>query len=41
MNQAYTCSRLSTTHHAHGHITNCKLDSVVYAGVGVVILTNV
>ena len=31
-NQAY--SRLSTT---HGHISNCKLDSVVYAGVGVVI----
>ncbi len=30
--QAY--SRLSTT---HGHITDCKLDSVVYAGVGVVI----
>ncbi len=28
VNQAY--SRLSTT---HGHITNCKLDSVVYAGV--------
>ncbi len=28
MNQAY--SRLSTT---HGHITDCKLDSVVYAGV--------
>ncbi len=27
-------SRLSTT---HGHITDCKLDSVVYAGVGVVI----
>ena len=27
-NQAY--SRLSTT---HGHITDCKLDSVVYAGV--------
>ncbi len=27
--------RLSTT---HGHITNCKLDSVVYAGVCVVIL---
>ncbi len=26
-NQAY--SRLSTT---HGHITDCKLDSVVYAG---------
>ncbi len=26
--QAY--SRLSTT---HGHITDCKLDSVVYAGV--------
>ncbi len=33
MNQAY--SRLSTT---HGHITDCKLDSVVYAGVGLVIL---
>ena len=32
VNQAY--SRLSTT---HGHITDCKLDSVVYAGVGVVI----
>ncbi len=32
MNQAY--SRLSTT---HGHITDCKLDSVVYAGVCVVI----
>ncbi len=31
-NQAY--SRLSTL---HGHITDCKLDSVVYAGVGVVI----
>ncbi len=30
--QAY--SRLSTT---HGHITDCKLDSVVYAGVCVVI----
>ncbi len=29
--QAY--SRLSTT---HGHITDCKLDSVVYAGVCVV-----
>ncbi len=28
MNQAY--SRLSTT---HGHITDCKLDSVVYAGI--------
>ncbi len=28
MNQAY--SRLSTT---HGHITDCKLDSVAYAGV--------
>ncbi len=27
VNQAY--SRLSTT---HGHITDCKLDSVVYAG---------
>ncbi len=33
MNQVY--SRLSTT---HGHITDCKLDSVVYAGVSVVIL---
>ncbi len=33
MNQAY--SRLSTT---HGHITDCKFDSVVYAGVRVVIL---
>ncbi len=33
MNQAY--SRLSTT---HGHITESKLDSVVYAGVSVVIL---
>ncbi len=32
MNQAY--SRLLTT---RGHITDCKLDSVVYAGVGVVI----
>ncbi len=32
MNQAY--SRLSTT---HGHITDCKLDSVVYASVCVVI----
>ncbi len=31
MNQAY--SRPSTT---HGHITDCKLDSVVYAGVCVV-----
>ncbi len=31
MNQAY--SLLSTT---HGHITDCKLDSVVYAGVYVV-----
>ncbi len=31
VNQAY--SRLSTT---HGHITDCKLDSVVYAGVCVV-----
>ncbi len=31
VNQAY--SRLSTT---HGHITECKLDSVVYAGVCVV-----
>ncbi len=30
VNQAY--SRLSTT---HGHITDCKLDSVVYAGVWV------
>ncbi len=30
--QAY--SRLLTT---HGHITDCKLDSVVYAGVCVVI----
>ncbi len=30
--QAY--SRLSTT---HGHITDCKLDSVVHAGVCVVI----
>ncbi len=29
VDQAY--SRLSTT---HGHITDCKLDSVVYAGVG-------
>ncbi len=28
VNQAY--SRLSTT---HGHIPDCKLDSVVYAGV--------
>ena len=28
VNQAY--SRLSTT---HGHITDCKLDSVAYAGV--------
>ncbi len=28
VNQGY--SRLSTT---HGHITDCKLDSVVYAGV--------
>ncbi len=28
VNQAY--SRLSTT---HGHITDCNLDSVVYAGV--------
>ncbi len=28
VNQAY--SRLSAT---HGHITNCKLDLVVYAGV--------
>ncbi len=33
MNQAY--NRLST---AHGHITECKLDSVVYVGVSVVIL---
>ncbi len=32
VNQAY--SRLSTT---HGHITDCKMDSVVHAGVGVVI----
>ncbi len=32
VNQAY--SRLSTT---HGHITDCKLESVVYAGVCVVI----
>ncbi len=32
VNQAY--SRLSTT---HGHITDSKLDSVVYAGVCVVI----
>ncbi len=32
VNQAY--SRLSTT---HGHITDYKLDSVVYAGVCVVI----
>ncbi len=32
VNQAY--NRLSTT---HGHITDCKLDSVVYAGVDVVI----
>ncbi len=32
VNEAY--SRLSTT---HGHITDCKLDSVVYAGVCVVI----
>ncbi len=32
MNQAY--SRLSTT---HGQIIDCKLDSVVYAGVCVVI----
>ncbi len=32
VNQAY--SRLSTT---HGHITDCKLDSVVFAGVCVVI----
>ncbi len=31
MNQAY--SRLSTT---HGHITDCKLYSVAYAGVYVV-----
>ena len=28
-NQAY--SRISTT---HGHISDCKLDSVVHAGVG-------
>ncbi len=33
VNQA--CSGVSTT---HGHITDCKLDSVVYAGVCVVIL---
>ncbi len=33
-NQAY--SRLSTT---HGYITDCKLDSVVYAGVCVVMWT--
>ncbi len=32
VNQAY--SRLSTT---HGHITDCKLDSVVHEGVCVVI----
>ncbi len=32
VNQAY--SRLLTT---HGHITDCKLDSVVYVGVCVVI----
>ncbi len=32
VNQAY--SRLSTT---HGHIIDCKLDSVVYVGVFVVI----
>ncbi len=32
MNQAY--SQLSIT---NGHITDCKLDSVVYAGVCVVI----
>ncbi len=32
VNQAY--NRLSTT---HVHITDCKLDSVVYAGVCVVI----
>ncbi len=32
VNQAY--NRLSTT---HGHITDSKLDSVVYAGVGVAI----
>ncbi len=32
VNQAY--NRLSTT---HGHITDCKLDSVVYVGVCVVI----
>ncbi len=32
VNQAYC--RLSTT---HGHITDCKLDTVVYAGVCVVI----
>ncbi len=35
-NQAY--SRLSNT---HGHITDCKLDSVVYAGACVVICVNV
>ncbi len=34
VNQAY--SRLSTT---HGHITDCKLDSVVYVGVCVVMET--
>ena len=33
MNQAY--SRVSTT---YGHIIDCKLDSVVYAGASVVIL---
>ncbi len=33
MNQAYI--RLSTT---HGHITDCKLDSVVYTNVSVMIL---
>ncbi len=31
VNTAY--NQLSTT---HGHITDCKLDSVVHAGVGVV-----
>ncbi len=34
MNQAY--SRLSTT---HGHMVDCKLDSVVYAGVSVMDLS--
>ncbi len=33
MNQAY--SRLSIT---HGHVTDCKLDSVVYAGVCVLVI---